>query len=178
MDKDKKLILIFGGSLGSSSINKAVRDLVKLIQDRKDWQIVHITGDEDFKEFRGISSKNYKVFTYLDNLLQIMKLSDLVVSRCGATTISEITYLGKPSVLIPYPYAINNHQMANAQVLAKAGAGIIIEDSRLNGEKLSQVMNEILHNERKLKNMSNRSKELGREDAKEKIVNEILKFIH
>ena len=119
--KDKKLTIIVMGSLGSQIVNNLLKDFLTNYKN-SDNEILFITGKSNYENFKDISvSKNIKIIPYYDDLSSIMKVSDLVISRAGASTISEILSLNKPSILIPSPYVANNHQYYNALELKEKG---------------------------------------------------------
>lgn len=186
LDEEKKIILIFGGSQGAKKINQAT--LVALPQLlEKGWQVVHITGLNNYQEVRKkmldvspVSStgqmsegRNYKIFPYLDNLLEVINLSSFVVCRAGATTCAELTYLGKPALLVPYPYALGAHQEYNANILERAGAAKVCRDEELSGPLLERVIEEVLENPSVLAKMEAASKDLGKPEARKIIKEEI-----
>lgn len=175
LNKKDKIILVFGGSKGAKSINNAIIETIPFLKG-KDVQIIHITGRDNYEEVKTNAEKvqgmiNYILIDYLDNILSVMKIADLVVCRAGATTCAELTLLGKPSILIPYPYAIHNHQKFNAKFLEEKGAAKYLEDKNLSGEKLSSIILEIIENPFILKEMAEKSKILGKQDSKEIIFN-------
>ena len=105
-------------------------------------------------------------------------LSDLVVCRSGALTLSEITACGKPSILIPFAAAAGNHQLKNAETLSKKGASILIEEKDLNAKVLLLNINNLINNESKLESMSKASKNLGNPEATKTIVEQVIKGKH
>ena len=183
LDEGKKIILIFGGSQGAKKINQAtLAALPQLLE--KGWQIVHITGLNNYQEVREKMEEaedrrqmseggNYKIFPYLDNLLEVINLSSFVVCRAGATTCAELTYLGKPALLVPYPYAKGAHQEYNANILERAGAAKVCRDEELSGALLKKVIEEVLENPSVLAKMEVASKGLGKPEAKKIILDEI-----
>lgn len=175
----RKIIVIFGGSLGARTINEAVIASREMFSQMEDYYLIHISGERDYSYVKDKVKNyhNYKIFPYCHNLLNIMKAADVVVSRAGATTLAEITYLGKPSILIPYPFAVANHQEFNARKLEEEGAAMVIKDKNLSGEKLFSVVQEILSDEEKRKKMSLASYSLGVRNAKDKIIQEILEIV-
>ena len=175
--KNKKLIIIVGGSLGSSTMNEKFKTFLKLVED-EDYEILYITGNDlydDFKEDK--YPKNVKIVPFFENLSSIIKESDLIISRAGATTISEILALKKPSILIPSPYVANNHQYYNAIDLESMGVSTVIEEKNLNPERLQITINEILNDSKKhdeiIKNLNN----LKQTSASDIIYEEIKKLL-
>ena len=171
----KKTLLIFGGSLGAHSINQAILcHLHEFI--RRDIRIIWQTGEADELSVTTTTKKYSKdqcwVKAYIDRMDYAYAASDLVVCRAGATTIAEITRLGKPAILVPYPYAAGNHQVENAGSLAEQGAVVMIEDKRIKEDLLASV--EMAMQESHLRDMSRKSKSLGRADAAKDIAKRVI----
>ncbi len=178
LDPAKKTILVVGGSRGARTLNQAMVQVIKDYQDRKNIQVIHVTGNLDYQDAlkrmsdQGISMDNHgniSTIPYLYDMAYALNVTDLIIGRAGATTLSEITALGIPSILIPYPYASENHQEYNARALETKGAAIVIKDSELNGEILLRQINELLNTD-KLGKMAENSRQLGKPDALESIV--------
>ncbi len=134
---NKKLILIVGGSLGSSTLNEKFKAFLNLVGEEK-YEVLFITGKAHYNNFIENTNfpSNVKVLPYYENLPGLMKKTDLIISRAGASTISEILALKVPSILIPSPYVANNHQYFNALDLSNMGVSNIIEEKKLTTEKL------------------------------------------
>jgi UDP-N-acetylglucosamine--N-acetylmuramyl-(pentapeptide) pyrophosphoryl-undecaprenol N-acetylglucosamine transferase len=118
------------------------------------------------------------VMPYLHNMPHALAASDIIISRCGASTLSEITALGKPSVLIPYPYATDNHQEYNARALEKNGAAVVILERDLSAEILYSEVVDMLNKPEKVNRMKLKSNEMGRNDAAYVIVKAAEKLVH
>jgi len=146
IDITKNNILIFMGSLGSSTINETLKKFIKNIDDNNIYHIV--TGKKHYNDFiKNLELKeNVNVYPYIDDMLSLMKKCDLVVTRSGATTISEIVTLGLPSILIPSPYVVNNHQFHNANYLFKNNACIMLEEKNLTSKILKEKIDFLLSN--------------------------------
>ena len=115
--KDKKIVVIVMGSLGSATINSVELEMVPFFKD-KNYQVLLITGERYFNDYKDIDiPNNVKVVPFLKNFINVLKSSDLIVSRAGASTISEVTAIGIPSILVPSPYVTNNHHLKNAKEL-------------------------------------------------------------
>lgn len=176
LDPRKKTVLIFGGSRGARSINKALVEARANLQKENNLQIIHVSGKEDFvwvsgqKSMEEVKLGNVILKPYLYNMPEALAAADLVVCRAGATTLAEITVRGLPSILIPYPYATDNHQEYNARSLEKAKAALVILDKNLNGQIITKHLLELINNEDRLEIMSQESKKLGRLQAAEEIV--------
>ena len=150
MDNNKKLVLIVMGSLGSSKITDFLVNTVSLFNN-KNYQVLIITGNDSYSKFENIKiPSNVKILSYLDNMPSVMKSVDLIISRAGATTISEILALNIPSILIPSPYVANNHQYINADYLFKKQASLLIEEKELTSELLIKTIDNIINDEVKL----------------------------
>jgi len=178
LDPEKKLILAFGGSRGARVINQAMIEVIKLNMQNPKIQIILITGNDQYKNViealtaSGIDIKkcgNIIIKSYFYNMHYALAAADLIISRAGAMTVSEITALGKPAVLIPLKIAANNHQKHNALALKKYGAAEIICEDDLSGYILYNKITSLLGDEERLKRMAENSKKLGKRDSLEKI---------
>ena len=178
LDPSKKTIFIFGGSQGAHPINQAVLNSLDFLLE--DWQLLWQTGENDFvfvsEKVRGKRIK-CAIFPFIEDMRSAYAASDLVVSRAGALTLAEITVSGKPSLLIPYPFATADHQRYNAEVLQKEGAAEIIFQRDLTGEILAQKLSSLLSDEERLKRMAEQSKKMGRPDAASLLVDEMEKLL-
>lgn len=172
------VVFVVGGSRGAKRINESVLLLAKHCVGKKDFQMLHMTGETQYEDVVGrynkegidLNSPYLKVVPYLHNMPYALAASDIIISRCGASTLSEITALGKPSILIPYPYATDNHQEYNASALEKNGAAVVIIERDLNEEILYNEVVDMLNKPDKINRMRMKSKELGRTDAAYEIV--------
>jgi UDP-N-acetylglucosamine--N-acetylmuramyl-(pentapeptide) pyrophosphoryl-undecaprenol N-acetylglucosamine transferase len=174
LDPRKKTVFVFGGSQGAYAINQAVLD--SLDSFLENWQLLWQTGVNDFGFVsEKVRSKKIKcvVFPFIEDMRSAYAASDLVVSRAGALTLAEITSCGKPSLLIPYPFATADHQRYNAQVLQKEGAAEMLLQKDLTGETLVQKLFSLLSDEEKLKRMGIQSKKMGKPEATSLLVNEM-----
>lgn len=179
LEKSKFTILGVGGSQGARSLNAAMVDIIEKASAEKNLQIIHVTGQSGYEDTvgtlkaRGLEQdnlKNVQVKPYLHNMADALAAADLVVCRAGATTIAEVTARALPSILIPYPYAANNHQEYNAQALVKSGAAIMILDKNLNGNKLWEEIGSLAANKIKLSQMAEKSGALGKPEALKNLV--------
>lgn len=176
LSKDKKLVLIVMGSLGSTTVNRKFKEILLNFKD-KDYEVLFVTGTNYYDNFKHVNIKNVKIVPFLDNMLGVLKFSDLIVSRAGASMISEMTTCGVPSILVPSPYVTNNHQLKNAKELEEAGASIIIEEDDLDSSTLLNRIDEILKDKEKYKKMVVANKKLGVKTSASKIYEEIKKVI-
>ena len=182
-DPDKRTVLVSGGSRGARSINRAMVGVLKYYAGNPAVQILHMTGKAEYEDIQrriaaaGIDlsrADNILVKPYLYNMPQAMAMADLAVFRAGATGIAELTARGIPAILVPYPYAAENHQEFNARELEKAGAARMIRNQELSAEKLLSVMAELLSKPEKLSAMEVASRGLGRPQAADAITDMIL----
>lgn len=183
--KDIPLVVVTGGSRGARRINNSLLSLAEECVKTGKFQLLHVTGDTQYQAvMQGYKERNIpledtniKVVPYLHNMPYALAASDLIISRCGAMTLSEVTALGKPSVLIPFPYAADNHQEYNARALEKKGAAVVIVEKDLTEQLLRNTVLELLNNKQKLLEMAENSRLLGVRDASEKIGNIISTLI-
>lgn len=172
-DRALPVVFVVGGSRGAKKLNESVLLLARQAAERKSFQMLHMTGETQYEDIlnkcneRGIALDTgyLKVVPYLHNMPYALAAADIMISRCGASTLSEITALGKPSILIPYPYATDNHQEYNARALEKNGAAVVILERDLNEELLYNEVTDMLNKPGKVEQMKVRSRELGRTDA-------------
>lgn len=166
------MILCFGGSLGSEKINNTMVHIIEVVNSMQDTKLVFITGKyyyqktcNTFKESNIKLNKNISILEYVDNMHEYLSASDLVISRAGALTVSEITACGKASILIPSPNVTGNHQYYNAKAVSDEGGAIIIEEKDLSDEKLLGTILRLKNNKNALNKMSEASMKVGRIDA-------------
>lgn len=155
--EDKFTFLVMGGSQGSQRINAAFLRGVSAMPDTSRLQIIHIAGDKDFSALSDSYKKldvNFRVCNFLKEMEYAYSLSNLAIVRAGATTIAELMFFRLPAIIIPYPFAYE-HQSANAGVLEKMGAAIIVRDDDLDADKLSQVLVDLVNNPDKINTMRN-----------------------
>ena len=183
LDPAKITILVSGGSRGAKSINDAMLCVNKKFADSSEVQIIHITGSDGYESFVNElpepvkQAKNIKVISYMKNMPLALAASDLAIFRAGALGLSELSARGIPSILIPYPYATANHQEHNARYFEKQNAAIVVRDNELTGESLYGLINILLNDKERLQAMADAAKNIGRPDAAEKIVENILSLI-
>lgn len=173
LDPSKPTVLIVGGSLGASSINNALMEIAHELE-RTRIQLIWQSGAPDYERLRQKFKDSTLIWigVFIDRMELAYAAADIVVCRAGATTIAEITALGKPAILVPYPHAAADHQTVNARTLAEAGAAILIPDNEVR-QSLKQNITTLLNDGRKRKEMSEASMKLGRSDASERIVSKI-----
>ncbi len=176
--KNKRLIVIVAGSLGSVTLNEKFKAFLKIIGE-EDYQVLYITGKNYYDDFvkNDKFPSNVRIIPYLDNLAGLFQDTDLIISRAGASTISEILALKKPSILIPSPYVANNHQYYNALDLVNMQVAEMIEEKNLNAGMLQITINELLNHENKLKEMQNNLDKISNKSAATIIYEEVRKLI-
>lgn len=165
-------VLCFGGSLGAGMINRVMEETAAELENIQNVKLILITGKIHYEsvlaelEERGIKkSEKIIVLPYADNMHEYLHAADLVISRSGALTVSEITACGKPSILIPSPNVTGNHQYFNAKAVSDKGGAILIEEKDLTAEKLLGVVIRLLNNREALNAMAAASKSIGKLDG-------------
>ncbi len=181
LDKRLFTIFIFGGSAGARSINMAIIEALNYLYDLRDKiQFLHQTGTKDYEHVREAYRRTgFKgtITPFIYQMGEAYALADIVVSRAGATTLAELTALGKTAILIPYPYAAGQHQELNARKLLEMGAAKMILNSELKGESLAESIRELFKNETMRSEMQRISRSVGRPDACAKVVDIALSYI-
>ncbi len=176
---NRPLVVVVGGSLGARTINDsmklAVRDMLKSGASVL-WQTGKLYADECQKAIADINDENLIATAFVGRMDLVYRGADLVVSRAGASTISEIQLAGVPAVLVPSPNVAEDHQRKNAEALAQRGAAVMILD-RECAEKLPRVVTEMLRDPKKREELGANARKMALENADEKIVDEILKII-
>lgn len=168
LNEEKKLVMIVMGSLGSLSINNELKKIIPKFT-KQDYEVLLITGNKYYNDFNKEVPVNVKIVPFLENMLNVLKKTDLIVTRAGASTIAEITALGLPSILVPSPYVANNHQYYNAKELVDSKAGILLEEKDFNCENLLKSIDLILHNRVLYKTMRENALKLGKVNSSEEI---------
>lgn len=172
------VVVIFGGSQGAESINNCIIEIINQNLNNS-YQIVWAVGKKNYEDVKNKIKNDYNasIEPYIYNMEEVLNFADLVVSRSGAMTITEVAKTNKPAIFIPYPYATENHQEYNAKVLANAGAAKIILDKNLKPNELNSAINEIIMDKTKLKQMSQNAAKISIKDVDERIYREIEKLI-
>ena len=182
---EKPIVLMFGGSLGAEKMNTALVEMLEK-DSIADFNLLAATGEKHYekvmdslkeKDIDPEKNKRVKVVPYIYNMEEIFSVADLVVGRAGAITVSEITAMGKASVLIPSPYVAHNHQEYNARYLEKNGAAKVVLESELSGETLSREILAVLTSRDAFEKMKKNSKNIGIADACSTIYSQIKKIM-
>ncbi|MEW6097315.1 MAG: undecaprenyldiphospho-muramoylpentapeptide beta-N-acetylglucosaminyltransferase [bacterium] len=179
LDEDKFTLLIFGGSRGAHRINEVMMAGLNLLPEDK-IQIIWATGEKDYQPIKEFTSKiglKIVVEKFFYDLPIAYQSSDLVVCRAGATTLAEIIACNLPAILIPYPYATDNHQEHNAKLLVEKGAAVMIKESELSTEKLTKTIIELVQNRDKLHTMTKNYQSFKVTDATQNVINVIYSLI-
>jgi UDP-N-acetylglucosamine--N-acetylmuramyl-(pentapeptide) pyrophosphoryl-undecaprenol N-acetylglucosamine transferase len=178
LDKSKKLIIIVMGSLGSSVVNEKLLDFLRSYEE-KDKEIVFITGKKNYEALSNNLKvpKSTHIIPYFDSLPSLMKSADLIISRAGATTISEIIAVNIPSILIPSPYVPNNHQYYNALDMVNKGVSIMVEQKDLTKETIRNAIDEVLNDKKNNLTIIKKLKSLEKMNSSTIIYEEIKKDI-
>ena len=180
----RPLILSMGGSLGARAINEAVKYLILNRYEKKDCYYLHATGKagaamiEDIgKEIDLGANPQIMLREYINDMDRCLAAADLVVCRAGASSLSEIQALGKPSILVPYPYAAENHQFYNAKTMSDRDAAILIEEKDFTGERLLSEVEKLICEPNRLKIMGENAKAMAIVDASQRITECVCRII-
>lgn len=174
-DDIKPLVVAVAGSLGSESINRAFKNVLMNLKD-KDYQFLYITGAKHYDSFiEGLKlPENVKVVPFFNNLPGLLKDTDVLISRSGASTMSEVIALNVPTIFIPSPYVANNHQYYNALDLVNKKAALLIEEKNISQEIIFEKIDEVLKNANDIKkNLKN----IATVDTEEVFINEVRKLL-
>lgn len=175
---DQPTVLVMGGSQGAHGLNRLVADAA-IASKAAGIQWVHLSGTRDESSLReryareGISAQ---VHAFHHEMHKLYAAADLIIARSGAASLAEIAQCALPSILIPYPFATDRHQSANARLFAEAGAGLVHEESEVTANQLSGEIQDILTNKSRQKGMSEATKQLRQEDAHKKLADIIEKL--
>ncbi len=180
LDKNKKTLLIVGGSLGARTINQSIeKDLNLLLEN--DIQVIWQTGKSYFEKGEEIAKKTDSKLLHISAFISRMdyaySVADLVISRAGASSISELCLLEKPVILVPSPNVAEDHQTKNAMALVEKQSAEMIKDNKAKEQLVPRAL-EVINNEEKMKDLSKNIKQLAQENSDERIVDEIFKIIN
>ncbi|HLM63960.1 MAG TPA: undecaprenyldiphospho-muramoylpentapeptide beta-N-acetylglucosaminyltransferase [Acidimicrobiales bacterium] len=176
VEPGRRLLLVFGGSLGALRINRAVLEAVRGWAARTDLHVRHVVGSRDWTEIAGAGSPlppgaalRYDAVEYDDDMPTALAAADLVVSRSGASTSFELLAAGLPAVLVPSPHVTADHQTANARNLKAAGAAVVVPDAELDGDRLAAEVDRLLADPGRLAAMAAAARAAARPDAADAI---------
>ena len=177
IDFTKKTLLIIGGSQGSEFLNHLISDGIE-----KDIipniNIVWLVGENNFEKYKKYKSDSIKIFSFVDNMPYLYDTANLVVSRSGAMTVSELLQFNRPAIFIPFKFAADNHQYYNAKTLTDSLSSVLIEEKDVNSNLLFKKVDEILNNERVYSSMMNNIKNINKPDSLRIIKENILEHLY
>lgn len=179
LEEKDKVALILGGSLGARSINQAVLKNIQKIRESKVkviWQTGAIYFNQIEDELQGKKPENLQIHKFINRMDMAYAAADVIVSRAGAGTISELCLVGKPAILVPSPNVAEDHQTKNAMALVEKNAAIMIPDSKIDKELLPEAFKTVA-NEEKCRLLSEKIRELAKPEATMEIVNEVEKLL-
>ena len=174
-------VLVLGGSQGAKTLNEVVPVALALSSvSSQGVSVLHQTGDamldEVRRRYRGLGV-NAEVVSFIDDMARAYASASLVIARAGATTLAELCAIGKPSILIPYPHAAEDHQAKNALAMERAGAALAIRESELTAEGLATQVRELLLGRSRRRDMADSARKLGRPEAAAAIVDDLCSFL-
>ena len=180
LEKGKLTILSVGGSLGSRTLNNGWKENLNNVLE-KDYQLIWQTGKLDYKnileETKDIHSRNIQIVEFIKNMEMAYSAADVIVSRAGAIAISELAIAKKPVLLVPFPFAAEDHQTKNAQTLVEKNAAKMVKDTEMK-EKFWNTLSEICENEDLRTEMAQNLEFFAKPEATEEIVDEIFKNLN
>ncbi len=182
LDPHRKTLLVTGASQGARSINQAITANLDFLESRHDWQVLHLTGQDDHeavdRAYRGRALRAV-VLPFTEHMADALAVADLVVARAGASTLAEITAVGRASVLMPYPYHRDQHQLANARCLAKVGAARILRDAvdpAVNGPALREAFEPLMAGDQERASLADAARQIGQPEAASHVANRLVTF--
>jgi UDP-N-acetylglucosamine--N-acetylmuramyl-(pentapeptide) pyrophosphoryl-undecaprenol N-acetylglucosamine transferase len=175
LNPDKKTLLVLGGSLGAKRINQLIENQLDYIQS-KGIQIIWQCGKLYFDSFKKYNSDTVKVLDFIERMDLVYAAADFIISRAGASSVSELCVVGKPVIFIPSPNVAEDHQTKNAQAIVAANAAILIKESELETQ-FEATFSDLVSNATKQIELSNHIKALAKPKATQDIVAEVLKLI-
>ena len=178
LDPELPTLLVFGGSRGARSINNAVKKWV--VEFRGKSNIIWQTGSLDFEAISSefVSSDNLWIGPYINDMGSAYSAADLVLCRAGASTVAELTNLGKPAILVPYPYAAGNHQFFNAEALSGDGAAVLVVDSEISGDRAKKQIFGLLEDSIVRETMAEACRAHGKPEAARELAGRIIQLGH
>ena len=178
LERDVTTMLVMGGSQGASGINQAIIKSLPLLRDAA-LQVIHLTGTRDER----LVAENYRreriaahVAAFHHHMEEVYSAADFAVARSGAASLAELAFFELPTILIPFPYAADDHQTRNAEIFARAGAAFILKESELTPELLTQKIREMIAHPDQLRKMADRSSRLAPRDAANRVAATMEKY--
>ena len=181
----KPLVVSVWGSLGSGHMNEKMLELLPLLRGQKDFQMIHAVGSRDYAEFReklaalalDPADCGVEIREYIYDMPRVMAAADLILCRAGASTLSELSYMGKPAILVPSPNVTNHHQERNARVLERAGGAKLLLEGEFDAASLLDLIRSLLEDPAQLRKMSAAMRSLAVPGATDRICAEILSLL-
>lgn len=171
LEADRKTVLVFGGSLGAQRVTESALGLARLWSTRGDVQILHILGRRGgITRSPDTDALIYRTVPYVERMIEAYAVADVAVCRGGASTVAELTVVGVPAVIVPYPYHRDRQQERHGRVLEAAGAAVVVADAAATSERLAGLLDRLVSDERERTRMRAAAKSLGRPDAAQKLV--------
>jgi len=167
-------LLVLGGSLGAQALNERVPQALALLPDELRPVVRHQTGERNIDQARqcyqqaGLQ-KNIEVLPFINNMADAYDWADLVICRAGALTVSELMVAGVAALLVPYPYAVDDHQSMNAKVLVDAGAALVVQQAELDAERLHELLTELVTDKKRLLAMAKSARALAKPQATQQV---------
>lgn len=186
LDDGRPLIVSFWGSLGATGMNRQMADFLALEAAKEPFHHIHGAGKHDYPLMLGLLKEkgicledhpSLQLREYIYDMAPVMRAADLVISRAGASTISELTALGVPALIVPSPYVTNNHQEKNARALEEAGGALVVLEPNSSGQALFQAASGILRDDIRRSTMENAMSKLGVRNAAERIYQTVLEIL-
>lgn len=180
--QDKKVIFAMGGSQGAKTINTAMISLLKKLSEEMGYFVILQTGKKNYDEVVSELEKTYAQYNqnknlivkpYFDEMVYPLKASDVIIARAGSLSLTEIIQCHLPSILVPYPYAAQDHQRKNAKEMCEKGISLYLEDSECNEESLLAKIKEILDSQDKFADMVEKTRELAKNNPTDEIVKQL-----
>ncbi len=179
-DESSLHLLVLGGSQGASGLNRLVSSALKILyQSGRKFSAIHQTGPLDFQEMKGFyadAGMDVAVHEFINEMGIAYSWADLIICRAGATTLAEITAVGKPVICIPYPHSADGHQGLNARAIYDAGAGLFFEEGDVGAVRLASEIEKLMSRPEILTEMTSKAKKLGRPEAASRIAQAILQL--
>ena len=186
LDPGESLVVSVWGSLGSGHMNGILNEMLPLLQGQKRFRMIHSVGSRDYREFQRTLAERkldpaacrVDAREYIFDMPQVMAAADLILCRAGASTLAELTYMGKPVLIVPSPNVTDNHQEKNARVLEKAGGAKVFLEGQFDAKSLLAEIERLLQNPEELMSMSKAMASLSVPDATDKIVDKVLSLVN
>ena len=182
LPEDTPIVMAAFGSLGAAYMNDVMQQIIRFMGEKPDFRLIYATGKRYYEDVRaalareGIRSPMVDVREYIYDMPKVMAASDIIISRSGASTLSELTYLGKASILVPSPNVVNHHQEKNAGVLADGGAAVMMVEGRFTARELYDEILRLLGDKKALEAMGRASAAMGVRDATDRITSIVLEL--